>query len=144
VFVGGGVTRPRMEEFIAQHGIRNVVMKPYQPRERLGELIALGDGHLVLVADGFEGLLLPSKFYGVMAAGRPTLYVGPSGGEVAQVIVDERCEICSTDDDDRAPVRTIRELQFDPSVALSMGIAKRLGRTLMQRIDVFSFAIDAP
>jgi hypothetical protein len=79
-----------------------------------------------------------------MAAGRPTLYVGPSGGEVAQVIVDERCEICSTDDDDRAPVRTIRELQFDPSVALSMGIAKRLGRTLMQRIDVFSFAIDAP
>jgi len=37
----------------------------------------LGDAHLALVADGFEGLLLPSKFYGVMAAGRPTLYVGP-------------------------------------------------------------------
>ncbi len=70
MFVGGGVTRPR---------------------ECLGELIALGDAHLVLVADGFEGLLLPSKFYRVMAAGRPTLYVGPSGGDVAQVIVDERC-----------------------------------------------------
>ncbi len=144
MFVGGGVTRPRIEEFIAQHRIHNVVMKPYQPREWLDELIALGDAHSSLVADGFEGLLLPSKGYGAMAAGYPTLDVGPSGGEVAQVIVDERCEICSTDDDGRALVRAIRELQFDPSVALAMGIAKPLGHTRMQRIEVFSFAIDAP
>jgi glycosyltransferase involved in cell wall biosynthesis len=131
VFVGGGVTRPRIEEFIAQHGIRNVVMKPYQPRERLGELIALGDAHLVLVADGFEGLLLPSKFYGVMAAGRPTLYVGPPGGEVAQVIVDEKCGMIIPNNDDGALVRSIRELQRNPSVALSMGMR---GRHALERL----------
>jgi glycosyltransferase involved in cell wall biosynthesis len=106
-------------------------MKPYQPRERLGELIALGDAHLVLVADGFEGLLLPSKFYGVMAAGRPTLYVGPPGGEVAQVIVDEKCGMIIPNNDDGALVRSIRELQRNPSVALSMGMR---GRHALERL----------
>ncbi len=130
VFVGGGVTRPRIQEFIARHDIRNVVMKPYQPRERLGELIALGDAHLVLVADGFEGLLLPSKFYGVMAAGRPTLYVGPAGGEVAQVIEDEQCGYVMPNGDGAALVRAIRELQREPTFALAMGLR---GRRALER-----------
>jgi polysaccharide deacetylase family protein (PEP-CTERM system associated) len=126
VIVGGGVARPRIQEFIAHHDIRNVVMKPYQPRKRLGELIALGDVHLVLVADGFEGLLLPSKFYGVMAASRPTLYVGPSGGEVAQVISDEKCGYVIKNGDSAMLVRSIRELQREPTIALSMGLRGRL------------------
>jgi alpha-D-ribose 1-methylphosphonate 5-triphosphate synthase subunit PhnH len=77
VIVGGGLAWPRIEEFIRRHQIPNVILRPYQPRAHLGDLIALGDAHLVLVADGFEGLLIPSKFYGVMAAGRPTIYIGP-------------------------------------------------------------------
>ena len=126
VIVGGGVARPRIQEFIEHHGIRNVVMKPYQPRERLDELISLGDVHLVLVADGFEGLLLPSKFYGVMAASRPTLYVGPSSGEVAQVISDEKCGYVIKNGDSAMLVRSIRELQREPTIALSMGLRGRL------------------
>jgi len=125
VFVGGGVMRPVIEDFIRTHGITNVVMKPYQPRERLGELISLGDAHLVLVADGFSGLLLPSKFYGIMAAGRPTIYVGPGDSEVARVITEHYCGYSMRNGDGRALVAAIRELQQDPSVALAMGIRGR-------------------
>jgi glycosyltransferase involved in cell wall biosynthesis len=125
VFVGGGVMRPVIEDFIRTHGITNVVMKPYQPRERLGELISLGDAHLVLVADGFSGLLLPSKFYGIMAAGRPTIYVGPSDSEVARVITEHHCGYSMRNGDGRALVTAIRDLQRNPPAALAMGLRGR-------------------
>jgi colanic acid biosynthesis glycosyl transferase WcaI len=127
VFVGSGVARPRIEEFIERNHIHNVIMRPYQPRSRLGELISLGDVHLVLVANGFEGLLLPSKFYGVMAAGRPTIYVGPDNSEVAQVIKDEDCGYVVRNGDCAGVVAAIRELQAVPTLALAQGSRGRRG-----------------
>lgn len=125
VFVGGGVMRPRLEEFIRSNGIPNVVMKPYQPREQLGELIALGDAHLVLIADGFEGTLLPSKFYGVMAAARPTVYVGPAGSEVDSVVSETDCGYSIRNGDGKGLVAAIRQLQRNPAGALAMGLRGR-------------------
>jgi glycosyltransferase involved in cell wall biosynthesis len=130
VFVGGGVTRPIVEEHIARHSIKNVIMRPYQPRSRLGELIALGDVHLVLVADGFSGLLLPSKFYGVMAAARPAIYVGPPDSEVARVIREVDCGYVVQNRDGAALVAAIRELQRNPVAALTMGLR---GREALER-----------
>ncbi len=130
VIVGGGVAWPVIEQFIARHRIGNVVLRPYQPRSRLGELIALGDVHLVLVANGFEGLLLPSKFYGVMAAGRPTIYVGPEESEVAQVILEEQCGFVIPNGDTERLVAAIRRLQSDPVLALTMGMR---GRRALER-----------
>jgi len=127
VFVGSGVARPRIEEFIERNNIRNVIMRPYQPRSRLGDLISLGDVHLVLVANGFEGLLLPSKFYGVMAAGRPTIYVGPDSSEVARVIIDEDCGYVVRNGDCAGLVAAIRELQAAPTLALAQGSRGRRG-----------------
>jgi hypothetical protein len=125
VFVGGGVMRPRIEEFIERHGIRNVVMKPYQPRARLGELISLGDVHLVLVADGFEGLLIPSKFYGVLAAGRPTIYVGPPDSEVAYAIHRDDCGFVMRNGAPDELIDAIECLRREPLLGLGMGLRAR-------------------
>jgi glycosyltransferase involved in cell wall biosynthesis len=130
VFVGGGVTRPAVEDFIERHGIGNAVMKPYQPRSRLGELITLGDAHLVLVSDGFSGLLLPSKFYGVMAAARPTVYVGPGGTEVAKVIDEQGCGLVVPNGDGESLVGAIKRLQVNPEMARAMGLR---GRDALER-----------
>jgi glycosyltransferase involved in cell wall biosynthesis len=125
LFVGGGVARPTVEEFIDRHGIGNAVMKPYQPRSKLGQLISLGDAHLVLVADGFSGLLLPSKFYGVMAAARPTVYVGPDGTEVAKVIKEHECGLVVPNGDGRSLVDAIQRLQRQPALGRAMGLRAR-------------------
>jgi glycosyltransferase involved in cell wall biosynthesis len=61
-----------------------------------------------------------------MAASRPTLYVGPSSGEVAQVISDEKCGYVIKNGDSAMLVRSIRELQREPTIALSMGLRGRL------------------
>jgi glycosyltransferase involved in cell wall biosynthesis len=129
VFVGGGVMIPKLEEFIRVHGLVNVIVRPYESRERLGQLIALGDVHLVLVADGFEGLILPSKFYGVLAAGRPTIFVGPEASEAARVIEEEGCGIVVSNGDGEGLVDAIGRLRTDPVLALDMG---RRGRCALE------------
>ncbi len=99
----------------------NVVFRPYQPRSRLGELIALGDVHIVSVAPGFEGLLVPSKFYGVLAAGRPTIFIGSHGSEIARVIDEEGCGIVVPNGDGAALAAAIVRLRDDPALAREMG-----------------------
>ena len=125
VVVGGGTKRVEMETFVLDHAIPNAVLKPYQPRDRLGELLALGDVHLVTIADGFAGLLVPSKFYGVLAAGRPVLYVGPRDSEVAHVIDSTGCGMVIGQGDAVGLLRAIKTLRGDPSLADSMGARAR-------------------
>ncbi len=87
-FVGGGA---RVEEAkrLAQ-GLTNVQFLPYQPLERLAESLSAADVHLASLRSDLEGLLVPSKLYGVLAVGRPLFYVGPPECEVAQVVNREK------------------------------------------------------
>lgn len=121
VFVGSGVMRPQLQQFIADHRVTNVIMQPYQPGSGLSELIALGEARLVLMAGGFEGTLLPSRFYGVMTAARPTLLIGEERSEVAFVIDDLQCGYSLRNGDGSGLVAAIKQLQREPDVAMAMG-----------------------
>lgn len=126
VFIGGGVFHASIEEFARDRGIRNVIVKPYQPRESLGECLSLGDVHLVLLSTGFEGIILPSKFYGVMAAARPAIFVGPAGAEAAKVIVEERCGVVVPDGESELLVKVLKRLQQRRQLARMLGRRGRL------------------
>ena len=76
VFVGGGAQRARLEREALKRGLSNFRLRPYQPKERLGETLAVADVHLVSLNPNLEGLIVPSKFYGIAAAGRPTIFIG--------------------------------------------------------------------
>jgi glycosyltransferase involved in cell wall biosynthesis len=67
---------------------------PYQSRERLAESLSAADVHLITLSPNVLGLLEPSKLYGVMAAGRPAIYVGPDRSEVARTVAVERVGAC--------------------------------------------------
>lgn len=121
VLVGGGVRKKEVERAIAEGGIANAVVAAHQPRARLGELLALGDVHLVTIAPGFEGTLVPSKFYGVLAASKPTLYVGPTSSEVALVVDERRAGVAVEVGDGESLSRAILRMVDDPSAARSMG-----------------------
>jgi colanic acid biosynthesis glycosyl transferase WcaI len=85
LFVGGG------------HGINAVVrtarecgadvrFRPYQPRERLSESLSVGDLHLVSLDPACEDLIMPSKLYGIMAAGRGVIALGAPDGSVGREV----------------------------------------------------------
>lgn len=84
LFVGDGVRRAEAEA--AARGLPNVRFLPYQPRELLAESLSSADVHLASLQPGLDGLLVPSKLYGVLAAGRPLVYLGPEACEVAGVL----------------------------------------------------------
>lgn len=89
--VGGGNRKGWVIETLRARGVDNVVDLPYQPREALGELLSAADIHLVSLASGMEGIMVPSKFFGVAAAGRPVVYVGSPTGEIARCITEAGC-----------------------------------------------------
>jgi hypothetical protein len=82
LFIGGGSGHRTVRAAAEQAGVP-IVFQGYQPRERLSESLSVPDLHLVSLDPACEGLLMPSKLYGVMAAGRPILALGDPHGAVA-------------------------------------------------------------
>ena len=78
VFSGGGGRRDYLKKFCQQRSIENVAFRPYCSRDELGASLAEGHIGLVTQLPQTSGSLVPSKTYGIMAAGRPVLYIGPS------------------------------------------------------------------
>ncbi|MCI0631664.1 MAG: glycosyltransferase family 4 protein [Phycisphaerales bacterium] len=90
-FVGGGVRKKEVEQYIREHQLTNAQSQPYQPRERLGELLSAADLHLGSQSDGMVGLFVPSKLFGVMAAARPMVFIGSGQAENGLVITENKC-----------------------------------------------------
>ena len=91
VFAGGGPRRPALEDFCKDNNLNNVEFRPYCSRAELGS--SLGEGHLGLVTQLPQtlGSIVPSKIYGIMASGRPLLYIGPSKSTPARHIEQYQC-----------------------------------------------------
>lgn len=85
-FVGGGKKKAVVERFVAERGLGNCVTAPYQPRDRLGASLSCADLHLASLLEGAEGVMVPCKLFGIMAAGRPCAFVGHESSEVARVL----------------------------------------------------------
>lgn len=86
LFVGAGAQRATLRADAARLGLANVQFRPPQPRAQLAATLALGDAHLVTLLPGCERYVFPSKLAGVAAIGRPVVFIGPPGSEIARLI----------------------------------------------------------
>jgi colanic acid biosynthesis glycosyl transferase WcaI len=91
VFAGGGPRRAEIEAYARDHALRNFSYIDYVPREALAGLLAAADVHLISLRSAFAGISVPGKLYGIMAAGRPALFVGPAACETADTIRSADC-----------------------------------------------------
>ena len=91
IFVGGGGRRAELEQFVNEHALTAVEFRGYVRRDQLSEGLAIGDIGVVLQNDNCSGLVIPSKLYGIMAAARPVLFVGPADATVALTIQRHNC-----------------------------------------------------
>ena len=80
---GGGAQLDR----VRANAPGNVTFRDYAPRERLSESLSSVDVHLVSLLPALEGLIVPSKFYGVLAVARPVIFVGARDSELARLIL---------------------------------------------------------
>jgi glycosyltransferase involved in cell wall biosynthesis len=119
---GGGNQSQRLRDEVDRRGIAHLFrFHGYQPRERLRESLCVADAHLVTLRPELEGLVVPSKFYGIAAAGRCVLYVGDPQGELARTITRAECGIAIAVGDAQGLAGAIRRLLGDPAMTRRMG-----------------------
>ena len=125
VFIGGGARRPQLQEFCEQRKISNVEFRPYSSRGDLGRSSA--EGHIGLVTQLPEtvGAVVPSKTYGIMAAGRPLLYVGPRNATPALVLQRHACGWRIEPGDVAGMVGLLQALEQDRSIVYEAGARAR-------------------
>jgi glycosyltransferase involved in cell wall biosynthesis len=130
VFIGGGYKRAAIEAEIRAQQLDNVTLKPLQPREMLAETLGLPDVHLVSLLPPLEPFVIPSKFYGILAAGRPTLFVGDPDGEIGGILRQHQCGHAVAIGDSEALARHILELRDSSQQLNELGAnARRLFET---------------
>ena len=115
VFIGSGAGERDLRLSARRAGLRNVTFFPSVPRGQLSESLAIADLHAVTLLPGCENLVFPSKLYGVAAAGRPVLFIGPAGCEVARVVKTADLGIAVTRDSLAAAAHAINEIATDRS-----------------------------
>ncbi|WP_340587892.1 glycosyltransferase family 4 protein [Erythrobacter alti] len=89
--IGGGFLRDRLESEIAARALTNFTLKPYQPRDQLHFSLTVPDVHWVSLLPSLEGLIVPSKFYGAAASGRPVVFIGSRTGELGAIVPERDC-----------------------------------------------------
>ena len=125
LFVGDGRQRAWVEDACEQRDLANVRFQPLQPRAVLAESLSAPDVHVVTLQPELEGLVVPSKFYGAAAAGRPVLFIGDIDGEIAREIVRGQCGLAFAPGDSEGLAAAILRLRDAEEARLAMGRAAR-------------------
>jgi colanic acid biosynthesis glycosyl transferase WcaI len=120
---GGGSARPDLERRAA--GMTNVRFADYQPKERLPEVLATGDVHVVPLKRGLARSSVPSKTYSILAAGRPLVASVDLGTEVARVVERAGAGVAVAPEDPAAFLDALASLVDDPDRCAAMGAAGR-------------------
>jgi colanic acid biosynthesis glycosyl transferase WcaI len=103
----------------------NVRFSGYQPAERLAEVLATGDIHLVPLKAGLGRVSVPSKTYSILAAGRPVLAAIDPGTEVPRILAESGGGVSVPPDDLGAFQQALRSLAADTSGRDEMAVAGR-------------------
>jgi colanic acid biosynthesis glycosyl transferase WcaI len=112
VFVGDGAARAQVEA--SAGGCEAIRFLPFRPPNQVPYVLAAGDIHLLTIRRGLEGVVVPSKLYPILAAGRPVLVLAHAESDAARVVRRSGCGVVANPDDPVALLALLRELSQDP------------------------------
>ena len=137
VFVGEGVKKAELQQQAAAMGLRNVMFLPFTPKERLSESFATADVFIVSLQRGLAGYIVPSKLYGILAAGRPFVAAVEDSCEVASLTRRHNCGLVTEPGDADGLAAQIRTFYHDRSLVARCGAKSReLGVSFDRRVQV--------
>jgi colanic acid biosynthesis glycosyl transferase WcaI len=112
VFVGEGAERDRLVS--AAKDIPNVRFLPFFPGGQISSVLAAADAHIITVKRGLEGVVVPSKMYGILVAGKPIVAVAPPESDVVSIGENKGFSLAVDPDDPSAFARYVQLLAGDP------------------------------
>jgi len=135
VFVGDGVKRPALEQLVQHHALSNVVFLPYQPKAALTQSFAAADVFIVSLEAGLSGYIVPSKLYGILAAGRPYIAAVEEDSEAVAIARKYECGLVAAPGKSRELADRILELYHDRELAGRLGASARRAALAFDRAD---------
>jgi colanic acid biosynthesis glycosyl transferase WcaI len=123
VFVGDGAQRERLQVLSAN--TPNVRFLPFFPPSKVSSVLAAADAHVITIKRGLEGVVVPSKMYGILAAGRPIVAIAPKETDAATLGAREEFGCVADPDKIDEVVTVVKQLIADPQRVAAMGAAAR-------------------
>jgi colanic acid biosynthesis glycosyl transferase WcaI len=126
LMIGGGKRFAELSAEVQARGL-SVAFRflPYQARTLLSYSLGVADAHWVSLDPRLEGLMVPSKFYGIAAASKPIVVIGDPNGELAQLVQRNDCGVAVAPGDGDTLAATLRQLLNAPQTVLEMGARAR-------------------
>lgn len=121
LMIGGGAKMQELRRRVAESGLTGFHFLPYQPREALADTMAAADVHWVSLLPELEGLIVPSKMYGILAAGRPVIFIGDPDGEAARTICEGGCGLTVRPGEGEQLAAMLLRLKHDPEQVAALG-----------------------
>lgn len=87
--------------------------------------LGVPDVHWLSLDPRLEGLIVPSKFYGIAAAGRPMVMIGDSDGEIGRLVRQYRCGISVAPCEAADLAANLRRWSQEPQTIAQMGLLAR-------------------
>jgi glycosyltransferase involved in cell wall biosynthesis len=119
LFIGEGATKSKLQ-LLAQ-GNRQIRFMPFCPAEQVAQVLAAADLHVVTIRPGTEGVIVPSKLYPILAAGRPVLAVVPATSDAAQIVTQYNCGVVVDPGNSAAVAAAIQNCYQNPEQVKQMG-----------------------
>jgi colanic acid biosynthesis glycosyl transferase WcaI len=133
VFVGDGAQRGQIEAAAA--GCKNIRFLPFFPSSKIASVLAAPNAHVVTVKRGLEGVIVPSKMYGILAAGKPIVAVAPRETDVARIGEEKGFAISANPDNASQVAHEVRQLSHSPETLRRMGEAARAAANDFDRVS---------
>jgi len=125
LFLGDGGQWPALRRAVAERRLPNVTLLPFQPRERLPLTLTACDVGLVTLKEAATGFCVPSKLYGILAAGKPVLAVMNETCEAARAVRRHECGAVVPPGDGETLAAEILRLKSERALREQMGRAAR-------------------
>jgi len=125
--IGGGHQNDALAREVGLRGLdRSFLFVAYQDAAQLKYSLGAPDVHWISLRPKFEGLIVPSKFYGIAAAGRPVISIGSKEGELGSLVEQHQCGFTIEEGDVDSLEKAITLLSCDPDLCATLGRRARL------------------
>jgi colanic acid biosynthesis glycosyl transferase WcaI len=139
LITGGGAKAAGLRAAVEAEHLNSFHFLPHQPPELLADCLSAADVHLISLLPALEGLIVPSKLYGILAAGRPAIFIGDTDGEVARVVREHQCGTAVAVGDSGRLAAELRSMADDPQRVAAMS---RNARHLAERRHTSDHAVE--
>ena len=107
---GSGAAEDTIKDYLLANPTENVELRGAFTRQQQSEIVGMCDMSLITLAEGMYGLGVPSKFYNIMAAGKPVLYIGPKDSEIWRMVSENGIGYCFSPSDRDGIISFLRSL----------------------------------